>query len=110
MKRIPVDECPAGPALDAAVAEVYKGPGVKLRVALETFQPSTDIAAAWELLESLTEDESGISLLPYLNRDIEGEWWMGFDTRFVIKANTAPLAITRAYLKVKDVEWVEVPD
>lgn len=27
-----------------------------------------------------------------------------------IEADTAPLAITRAYLKAKGVEWVEVPD
>jgi hypothetical protein len=93
MPQIPVDECPAGPAIDAAVAEALgwhedtgwwmdKDNEIQEAACIgcnskSTWSPSTDITEAWELWE---------------------------------KAETAPLAICRAFLKANGVEYVEVPE
>jgi hypothetical protein len=61
--------------------------------------PSTDIAAAWQVVEKL----SLLSFRFVINRDEGKEWkvmisgWSSGSTR-VASANTAPLAISRAAL------------
>ncbi len=110
MKRIPIDECPAGLAIDAAVAEVYTGPGIKLRVVLETFCPSTDIAAAWELVEHWMAENKENTFDIVSNQEPKLRWLAFFESDKSMIADTAPLAITRAYLKAKGVEFIEVPD
>lgn len=72
---------------------------------------STDIAAAWVLVEVLTQDYE-FYITNY--RNLGGGWsacyklkageWTSSD------ADTAPLAIVHAYLKANGVEYVEVHD
>jgi len=128
MKQIPIDECPAGTYLDVAVAKAqYHGEHLVIDFKHRLFSTSdraisciklsrysTDIAPAWELVEEL-HDQSIFMCLSDEN-DLY-EWYCGLtnaiDDRtisFEIGADTAPLAITRAYLKAKGVEFVEVAD
>jgi len=93
MKQIPVDECPAGGEMDAAVA--------KVRQCTEDPKPSIDPNAAWELMKV-----SGLGKVEIITF---GPWSETF-LEFGIIRGPDPLAITRAYLKVKGVEFVEVPD
>lgn len=65
-----------------------------------SFQPSTDMAAAWEVVEKLTEKSE-----PHfeLSRGRDG-WHAGFDLdrpfkRVTAQADTAPHAICKAALK-----------
>jgi hypothetical protein len=124
MAKIPVTDCPAGPALDAAVAKVmgwerlpvesvdyptYKwlapeeGNWYK-RTMLEVW--SFDISAAWKLTERMGPRHAP-SLYQiakwYCNFLVEGE-------RVEASAETAPLAITRAFLLAHGVTEVEPPD
>jgi hypothetical protein len=157
MKRIPIDECPAGPALDAAAGKALgwteyeidglrfwqapaqeEQPGewestgyfiypthsdlhfelpahLRLYGGKGTWRPSKDIAAAWELVEDLykqagewistTRSHKGNYCAGVIGTVSDWDWW-----EYSSEADTAPLAITRAYLKAKGVEFVEVPD
>lgn len=142
MKRIPINECPAGAEIDAAVEEAQGRPGYfsdyviinEKRYDIETWirkpwtpeqpQPgqrigrmprkySTDIQAAWELVESrIAENEKNV--FDVVSSREPGLRWMAFFDRGKkvrsAMADTAPLAITRAYLNAKGVVFVEVPE
>lgn len=104
---------PAGPALDAAIAELM-GLDAKLfddggcracraRGYWPRFEPSTDISAAWEVVEWLRAN--GWNVLITLDSDDTGGECR-FHRRkapgiFVAKAPTAPLAICHAALAAK---------
>lgn len=142
MPTMPVDECPAGPAMDAAVAEALAIQGGRCEPLLNVFSLtkngwelqtrcrwcwkemengvsdfcpkypfppySTDIAAAWELVEWCRTNLN--SLATFI------EWKKGWDINFSNGsraygsfAKTCPLAICRAFLEANGVEHVEVP-
>jgi len=141
MKRIPIDECPAGPEIDAAVAKAryseielvidlehgliatsetrlceslesgWIGWKSTLNGEVESFclkllKYSTDITEAWELV-----DGAGIQHAPSIYRI--ARWYCNFmvdGEQIESWATTAPLAIIRAFLKAKGIEFVEVPD
>jgi hypothetical protein len=132
MAKIPVINCPAGPALDAAVAKVlgwtelpagapaWETPEGRIRTWEPTsygmWQPSEDIASAWELVESM-----GIKHSPSLYQ--VAKWHcnflveqkippQGYSVMKPLEASgiTAPLAITRAFLLAHGVTEVEVAD
>jgi len=150
--KVPIDECPAGPAMDAAVAKalgwvkvecdgiyywsdpsvdewhtdriasIYSTVGHKLEGAI-VWSPSTDIAAAEELWNKLVEEHWVMSVCYGPGRDGSNyaSVQMQLD-KFLItdlmtrnptdmdaKAETKPLAISRAFLKAKGIEYVEVP-
>lgn len=148
MKRIPVDECPAGRAIDVAVAiagydknlvvdfeyGLIATSKMRLREALESGwigwdsilkgeagsfclespKYSTDIVAAWDLMRL-----ESMAIIP-----LKSDRWLAIPysaipddyTAYKIDltdgeiASTAPLAIARAYLKARGVEFVEVPE
>ena len=61
---------------------------------------STDIAAAWEVVEKLC-DETGCDIVKVCKRDPEllrGDWSCNFGRGFEAFGETAPLAICRAAL------------
>ena len=135
MSKTPIDEVPAGPALDAAVAEAlgwkwmaYPAPATgkmlrglypprryKEEFAAKGDEPvgvfdvlpySTDIGTAWELIEELKDKHKLLAILM--------EWPKGWFVELChtpIKyrgiADTASLAICRAFLKANGVEYVE---
>ena len=129
MKQIPVDECPAGIYLDVAVTKAqYHGEHLVIDFKHRLFSTSdraisciklsrysTDIAAAWELVEilyrqaeewiSIARDSSGNYWAGVIGSVSDWDWW-----KYSSVAGTVPLAITRAYLKAKGVEFVEVPE
>ena len=120
MPKIPIDECPAGPALDATVAEALgfktrwfeyaDGSEILLLVGKTASGNvdwrsipaySTNIAAAWELAE---KERMRIG------------WTEAWDVPYAAcreliceYADKHPLAICRAFLKANGVEYVEVP-
>jgi hypothetical protein len=134
--KVPVDEAPAGSAMDAAVAEVlgwlpyecdaiwywkdmsdddfpyYNYVAYSHNVHsyeledVKVWSPSTDIAAAWELLEGFTAQIATLS---------GGMWGVILGTHPMeptrsVKAETAPLAICRAFLRASGVIEIEVDD
>jgi hypothetical protein len=129
--KVPVDEAPAGAALDAVVADClgwkrcpggnishWIPPGFNMPVVRSW---STDIAAAWELVEELSPmTADGLSFALYRG----SSYWKvgnirhcaefkesGVDgRRYMAHAETASLAITRVYLKVRSITEVEIPD
>jgi len=130
MPKIPVDECPAGPAMDAAVAETlgfetkwfgYPN-GSKILLCLvgkiaskhdgwteqddwRSVPPySTDIAAAWGLAESCRHSGFGVGW----SEDWGAPYCMMGDTYEY--GETVPHAICRAFLKANGVEYIEVPE
>ena len=60
---------------------------------------STDIAAAWEVVEKLRGDRITVGVTAY-DRDVECEIHIG--GLHTVRAETAPLAICRAALKAVD--------
>lgn len=100
--------------LDAWVAEKVMGKQVRNYWVIDGFHNdgrphsqcpvehySSDIAAAWEVVEKLTDQSK-----PHfeLSKGYEGWWHVGFDLdrpfkRVIAKADTAPLAICLAALK-----------
>ncbi|MGD8499539.1 MAG: hypothetical protein PVJ86_02765 [Phycisphaerales bacterium] len=138
--KVPVDECPAGPEIDAAVAqalgyEVQWSPqpdGFRAPIYLVgtitwyddgvdrphwTIVPnySLEIAAAWELIERLKDKAFDVSL--EIRWDFScwaacffGDWTSGYggDAIYRAEGETAPLTISRAFLKANGMEYVEV--
>lgn len=121
MKRIPVDECPAGPWLDAAVAEAqgkiacdrwspvnFPEPGY-IKVcwhdncypANYPAQYSRNIAAVWELVDEMYEEE---------DQEIFSRFMKEWMRAGLGPAHLTVLRITRAYLKAKGIKFVEVPE
>lgn len=153
MPKIPVDECPAGPEMDAAVAEAlgqcghYLKPengsgqykcvkceqrfaGLAYKEGYSVKSYSTDIAAAWELVDwmhrRISEAESGNESTLSFNTKLyqrlqlfawsNGEEWLasfdrrniaGFSNGFVSIADSVQLAICRAFLKANGVTHIE---
>jgi hypothetical protein len=112
MTRVPVDQAPAGPALDAVVAEMqYTDVVIDLdhcrmvssEGICEIPRYSTDIAVAWELVEDVRK--SGWA-------DFIDELEAGADSidPFEVFHYLSPLTITRAYLKAKGIEEIDIPD
>ena len=119
MSKIPVDECPAGPEMDAAVAKAlgwhwHDGRGTAGPSYWETatgdfahiddFEPSTEIAVAWGFA-------SGVLNGRHLT--FEGDKWTIWhfeecDLCDDAIAETAALVLSRAFLKANGVEYVEV--
>jgi len=118
MPKIPIDECPAGPEMDAAVAEVlgfktkwFEYPdGSKILLLCDERDnwrsipaySANNIAAAWELVE---KERMRIG------------WTEAWDVPYAAcreliceYADKHPLAICRAFLKANGVEHVEVPE
>jgi len=62
------------------------------------FQPSTDIAAAWEVVEKLVPKERGHAVVIQWNGEWCGVKFTQYSKKFT-SARTAPLAISRAALK-----------
>jgi hypothetical protein len=130
MAKTPVDETPAGPEMDAMIADTL---GLTIRRqqwpdGLSRFEYfagtyaneydgwaehedwrhvlpySTDIAAAWELLGHFDD---------YIRVCRTSNDIFYFDIpnlSIEIQATSAPLAICRAFLKVNGVEYVKVPE
>lgn len=123
MKRIPIDECPAGPEIDAAAGRVlgwqrasdgftrtWLSPGGS-RIPNDDWIPSTDIAAAWELAINPPESSNHVAVyLLSVSQNITGDWRARFGEQSMAIGDTAPLAITRAYLKAKGIKFVEVEE
>jgi hypothetical protein len=128
MKRIPIDECPASTALDAAVEEV-QGNATCAR------HYSRDIAAAWGLAEWILEHMNYDSCSSYVQHGYAQfsfhalKWshskWPPVENGEVYTVTgeakpdfkldqcgvtVLPLAITRAFLRANEVEYIEVPD
>lgn len=131
MPKTPVDEAPAGPAMNAAVAgalgwhygwggwwEDEEGQIQKPACigcdGKSTWSPSEDIAAAWKLIENLSQ-LFGVEIGVLYPEAGSGERFyckiwkhhsLQFRALFVL---SAPLAICRAFLKANGVEFVDVP-
>lgn len=127
MPRILIDEAPAGPEMDAAIAEVLGGPRPPFGTVMtgwglsRAWRPynglwcphpfSTDIAAAWELVERLYVQWDGFFALLCDTGHWHCEGVEDFmENRVHAIADTAPLAICRAFLRAHGVEYVEVED
>jgi len=125
--KIPIDEVPAGPILDAAIAELHGWQ----RIGIELWPPDIDpympenrlkcweisevvgstrppyysinIAAAWELIEDIFGNYSHEVTIEFgwLKNPVYA-WHCHMGLVDAI-ADTAPLAICRAYLKAKGI-------
>ena len=98
MKRIPVDECPAGPEIDAAVMEAqgkiacdrwtpvrYPVPGYIRNCNHSScysvgypIEYSRNIAAAWELVE-IEDDQYGVEHIGVYHHYVTSGLWRGFE-------------------------------
>lgn len=131
MPKIPVDECPAGPEMDAAVAEaldltLQRRDGETRWLYLAGIYASeqddwaehedwrwvpsysTDIAAAWELAEWATRNlffRPGLCV-PIASDNREWSCTFGAEENRAY-GETVPLAICRAFLKANGVEYIE---
>jgi len=132
-KKIGINDFPAGPRLDAEVAKIlgwtelrkmdncddWKGkpPGGPWYVIPRY---STDIGAAWMLLERWPSGTFTVQRHDEHGWQAGGSWHPEgeVDSKYLTQAQTAPLAITRAFLKTNGraflktngVEEVEVKD
>jgi hypothetical protein len=119
-----IDTMPAGPELDALVAEtvmgwpLFRGPsnvlpcvehdGNGLRVygpGADVFCPSTSIAAAWLVVEKMAAEKRWMGMYgpgkpaPKRTELVRQVWLVRFVDDELTAADTAPLAICRAALK-----------
>jgi hypothetical protein len=126
MSKIPIDEAPAGPAMDAAVAEAlgyeYERGHLGIYVfskrkpdetseeyeARSLFRPSTDIAAAWRLLENLKDERGLLAMLTEWPKDCWSIALFPAPIENNAMAKGISLAICRAFLKANGIEFVEV--
>jgi len=140
MSKTPVDECPAGREMDAAIEEIlgYSGyfsdyilinnqrydiktwiwkdwtpedPPKGWRPGIMPRNYSADIAAAWELAEWLVQNHE-FYITNFYN---PGGWSASYRKKsgsdwIPSDTKTAPLAICRAFLKANGIEYVEVPE
>lgn len=121
MMRIHINVCPPGPALDNAVAwalgwkqivedrPVWDMPDGTRRTyemsSFESFRPSEDLTAAWELRP---RDKYGyLQVTDYTYGYAECDWTDGEAHHHSAQAETVPLAICRAFLEAHGVEYVE---
>lgn len=123
--RISVDEYPAGYWLDIACAQAigYAGDDVHefnflqkpLYRNYQPFKPSTDIAIADQLIDRLARDGYLVAVYygPSSNGNRARVEMVAFDSErcgINSEAQTRPLAITRAFLKARGVEYIEIQD
>jgi hypothetical protein len=127
MPKIPVDECPAGPHMDAAVAEL----GIQFPTSIEYDEDgnlryyhsdgmwgelvssySTDIAAAWGFEKSLEVDQRFDYIMHLFNlvaTDLGAPDFLTFNKAVYWRmTHASPLDRCRAFLKANGVEFVEV--
>jgi hypothetical protein len=103
-----IDTLSAGRELDALVAEKVMGwtiyddgimdQGAKGRTWASEWHPSTDIAAAWEVVEKV-QQATGCSAVVQKHARAYECWFIGSGQKETQWADTAPLAICRAALK-----------
>jgi len=135
--KVPIDDCPAGPWLDEAAAgamrwrreyvQIYGSAAPWVGndgnvVAGMDWSPSSNIEAAWELVEKLRNEsmemqEAFIASLVVqrdrwseVNDQTIAEWLMFNVFRWLFWKADTPLAITRAFCKAHGITEVEVPD
>jgi len=125
MTKIPIDEAPAGPAMDAVVAKVLglnefnDWPERWEHIISHNWNEmsySTDIAAAWGLWSYLWA-EWHYAKLTFI-KDLRVKACLYRDAEAVQRANpmitaiakNGQLAICRAFLQANGVEYVEVPE
>lgn len=118
-----IDEMEAGREMDAMVAEKVMGwergavcwmipnntPGERIGPLIDEWQPSTDIAAAWEAVEKCLLLGYGLNIRKAFYDEEEDRWYIAVTinlknksssvARFTVFDETAPLAICRAALK-----------
>jgi hypothetical protein len=126
--KVSIDDFPAGPRLDAEVARILGWTELRKMEHCDDWKGkppdgpwyviprySTDIGAAWNLVKVVLEspydrfkievhwdEDTTETLFPtYMCQITDDEAWF---------CNTAPLAITRAFLKVGGVEEIEIED
>jgi len=129
MPKIPIDQAPAGPEMDAAVAKVLglsefndwpeRWEHIISHNWNETLY-STDIAAAWELVENIAQDGWRLELrAKLLHREAIRGYSLSFDKLMddstldyicISECSSVALAICRAFLKANGVEYIEVPE
>lgn len=134
MKKIPVDGAPAGPVMDAAVAEalgrepcdawerVHHAPPIYMKdpdtchhkncYPAEMGVPpySTDIAVAWEMESVLEVDAQADYVMALFNLVTDLDWGLhGFrEAVFWGLAHATPLDRCRAFLKANGVTEIEM--
>ena len=102
-----IDKMEAGPEMDALVAERVMGWTAERKPGLphlwlppghfiSGWSPSTDISAAWQVVEKMLEKHEAFHLEYIPDKQWYAMFW--FATYFT-SADTAPLAICRAALK-----------
>lgn len=109
-----MNNLPAGRELDLLVAERVLGDMVARHTAMGPRPYSTDIAAAWEVVEKLREMVASVRagslvITPYAYPQVSGDEWCvmhnydGYDgrhdARWRVSAKTAPHAICLAALQ-----------
>jgi len=123
MTKIDVREAEAGPELDAACAEAMgweRSTGGWLWRANESgthvrsicdWGPSTDIEGAWELVEAMRHAAWDISVRAVVAMPDECSVYKddehGVEIEVLAIADTAPLAICRAFLLASGIEEIE---
>lgn len=136
MPKTLVDECPAGPEMDAAVAEaadwvknfLYDRDGLPKRTAyvdpsddyrevvrdIATWHPSTDIAAAWKMESTLEVDQQADYVMALFNLvavDLGAPDSCAFKKAVYWRmAHASPLDRCRAFLKANGIEYIEVSE
>jgi len=110
--KIPVSECPAGGAMDTAVEKVY-GP---------LWHPSVEMQSADYLIDAGLETSNCPEGFQLSNGNIGEEYFRanesvygwtacfdtGYNTEIFASAETRPLAICRAFLKLHGITEIEV--
>ena len=136
MPKIPIDECPAGAEMDAAVAvalgwklndtgdEWLDAGGTYMKAAkywriggnddILPWKPSTDIATAWEMESALEVDAQSdyvMALFNLVTIDLGAPDFYTFKKSVYWQmVHASPLDRCRAFLKTNGVEFIEVPE
>jgi hypothetical protein len=100
MTRDEILNMPAGREMDVLIDQHFGQLQKDSSPIYEMPHYSTDIAAAWEVIEKLC-GETGADVVKVCKRDPEllrGDWSCNFGRGFEAFADTAPLAICRAAL------------
>jgi hypothetical protein len=130
--KIPVDECPAGPEMDAAMAKVLAGHSFDGTGKIENrdsiisefckicgkpkgyhgYDNYRRIENAWRLIEILRSSDKHISITLPIGQGYE-VWVreamsLGLSDGLRTVVDTLPLAICRAFLKANGVEFIEM--
>ena len=72
--------------------------GDERQILVTSWNPKTNIAHAWEIVEKMIKEDYSFDMgCPYENKE---DWWAQFTSDNFAPAETAPLAICKAALKV----------